>query len=514
MAIRSRNRTVLTLAVVMTTGLVSLVAAAQPQADKTPATRENFTVAGHKAFVILPSAARTDKPMRWVWYAPTLGRKYPGGAETWMFDRFGRAGVAIAGIDVGESYGSPKGRAAYQALYEELTGKRGFHGKPVLLARSRGGLMLYNWAVEHPQSVGGIAGIYPVCNLASYPGVKRAAGAYEMTARELEAKLTEHNPIDRLAPLAKAKVPIFHIHGDRDKTVPLESNSAELAKRYAALGGPVEIEVIKGQGHNLWSGWFQSQALTDFVIARALGRSLAAPGKPATKPARKNVELPGLVVNFQKRCVDIEASICLEEGLLELIACTKGTKQHESIVAVTARPMHIHAALLLLGATNGNPAMSRPADEQKTRWVHLPPRGDPVDVYLVFKDKSGRMVERPISDFVALSERGPDEKHKAGGNDAAEDTRFPHTFLFAGSQLHDSGPGPRKYLADLSGNVISISTFGDELLCLPGIHAKADDALAWQIDATHLPKVGSKVTLRLRPQGKPASKTGKAVAED
>ena len=89
-------------------------------------------------------------------------------------------------------------------------------------------------------------------------------------------------------------------------------------------------------------------------------------------------------------------------------------------------------------------------------------------------------------------------------------TSCPTPFLFAGSHLRDNGPGPRQYLADLSGNVISIATFGDELLCLPGVHSEANDALMWQIDATHLPKVGSKVTLRLRPQVKPASKTGKA----
>jgi len=45
------------------------------------------------------------------------------------------------------------------------------------MARSRGGLMLYSWAVEHPQSVGGVVGIYPVCNIKSYPGIARAAGA-------------------------------------------------------------------------------------------------------------------------------------------------------------------------------------------------------------------------------------------------------------------------------------------------------------------------------------------------
>ena len=133
--------------------------------------RENFTIAGCKAFVLEPpKAAKRSGPMPWVWYAPTLPG-LPGKFENWMFERFHRAGIAIAGIDVGESYGNPKGRAAYQKLFDELTKKRGYSKKPVLLARSRGGLMLYNWAVEHPESVGGIAGIYPVCNIASYPGI-------------------------------------------------------------------------------------------------------------------------------------------------------------------------------------------------------------------------------------------------------------------------------------------------------------------------------------------------------
>ena len=144
--------------------------------------------------------------------------------------------------------------------------------------------MLYNWAVENPDSVAGVAGIYPVCNIASYPGIAGAAGAYELTAEELEADLKKHNPIDRLEPLAKAKVPILHLHGDADKVVPLDANSAELGKRYAALGGPVEIDVKKGQGHNMWNGWFQSQKLTDFAIACALGEEfkLGKPEHPVT----------------------------------------------------------------------------------------------------------------------------------------------------------------------------------------------------------------------------------------
>ncbi len=258
-------------AISLASGLVSPAAA---QTKSLPRPGEVFLVQGHTAFVIEPApAARRAGPMPWVWYAPTLPG-LPASEETWMIDRFLAAGIAIAGIDVGESYGSPEGRALFQALYEVLTRTRGYARKPALLARSRGGLMLYNWAVEHPDSVSGVAGIYPVCNLASFPGLERAAPSYGMGAEELAAALHEHNPIERLGPLAEAQVPLLHLHGDKDTVVPLEANTALLAERYRALGGPAEVVLVPGQGHNMWSGWFQSQALTDFIIHRAVAGQL------------------------------------------------------------------------------------------------------------------------------------------------------------------------------------------------------------------------------------------------
>jgi len=248
--------------------ITCLAGAAQPK-KQLPFPGEVFAIEGHTAFLISPKTKLADgKPTPWVWYAPTL-RGLPGGAEKWMFERFLKAGIAIAGIDVGESYGSPKGRALYSALHKNLVEKRGLAKQACLLARSRGGLMLYAWAAENPDKVCCITGIYPVCNIASYPGLRRASGAYGLTANELNAQLTEHNPIDRLAPLAKAKVPIFHIHGDMDRVVPLDKNSAIIKQRYDALGGPMTLEVVKGQGHNMWAGWFQSQVLVDFLIKHA-----------------------------------------------------------------------------------------------------------------------------------------------------------------------------------------------------------------------------------------------------
>ncbi|MCK5941408.1 MAG: DUF1080 domain-containing protein, partial [Planctomycetes bacterium] len=233
-----------------------------------PLPGEVFTIGTRTAFLIEPPPARRRAPMPWVFYAPTLP-PYPSQAERWMFERFVAAGVAIAGIDVGESYGSPSGREDYERLYRELVRVRGMSPRPVLLARSRGGLMLYSWASAHARDVAAIAGIYPVCDLRSYPGLARACGAFGLDEAQLRAALPQHNPIERLGPLAAARVPIYHVHGDRDRLVPLAANSAELQRRYQALGGPMTLEVGEGHGHDMWSGFFENRALVEFVLSHA-----------------------------------------------------------------------------------------------------------------------------------------------------------------------------------------------------------------------------------------------------
>ena len=125
--------------------IVSCLANADQPKKQLPFPGEVFVIEGRTAFLIQPDVKSPKEPVPWVWYAPTL-RGLPGGAEKWMFERFLKAGIAIAGIDVGESYGSPKGRALYSALHRHLVEKRGMARQACLLARSRGGLMLYSWA--------------------------------------------------------------------------------------------------------------------------------------------------------------------------------------------------------------------------------------------------------------------------------------------------------------------------------------------------------------------------------
>ena len=229
---------------------------------------ETFVVAGRTAFVFPPAKPRRPQP--WVLYAPTLP-PLPDSHEKWMHERFTEAGIAVAGIDVGEAYGSPEGQRLFSELHRELVDRRGFAAKPVVLGRSRGGLLVTAWAGANPDKVAGLAGIYPVFDFRSYPGLANAARAYGVTAEELDARRAELNPIERAERLARAKVPVFLIHGDVDRVVPLRENSGEFAARYKAAGAEslVQLVVPEGQGHNYWPGFFRCQELIDFVIAQA-----------------------------------------------------------------------------------------------------------------------------------------------------------------------------------------------------------------------------------------------------
>ena len=237
---------------------------------------ENFTVEGRPAFVFLPPVAKRANPQPWIFYAPTLPG-YPDGAERWMHEQFLAAGIAVAGVDAGEAYGSPKSHVLFDALYRELIEKRGFATKPCLFGRSRGGLWVSSWAIANPGRVAGIIGIYPVFDFRTYPGLKNAAPVYGLAPADLESRAGEFNPIARIEVLADARVPVALIHGDVDTVVPLKENSAEFVRRYKAAGAEslVKLIVLEGQGHNFFEGFFHSQELVDFAILRA--RSGAGP---------------------------------------------------------------------------------------------------------------------------------------------------------------------------------------------------------------------------------------------
>lgn len=237
--------------------------------------------------------------------------------------------------------------------------------------------------------------------------------------------------------------------------------------------------------------------------------AVAEPGDPhpekteqdALREALQRLKLPGVNINVDEWSVDVDAVVTLHDGLLELIACTKDSKEHESLVAVNAKPSHIHTALLLIGANPGNPAMRQVlGDGEDARFVDLPPRGGMIDVFLVI-DQGGGPEEIPINRFIHKASEAHHHEIGQASPDQKPEPYPTHSFMFTGSVLVERGEGePRQYVADYSGNVISLVTFGDELLSTPSIEDDANHSLVWEVRSDGLPAVDSAVTLRLKPR--------------
>ena len=231
--------------------------------------RMDFGVPAGRGFVILPAKPAREKDRPWIWYAPSfLEKPYPLPKElhAWYMRQWLAAGIAIGGVDVGESWGNPAGRAGFTEFHAAAVRRFDLDPKACMFGQSRGGLFAYNWAVEHPSSVRCIGGVYPVCNLRIAAVQEKVCAAYGLPMKQLLAAGAEHNPVERLAPLAKAGVPIFHVHGDEDKVVPIEEHTGELARRYRDLGGKIEVLVIPGKGHEEVSEYFQCPPFLEFFL--------------------------------------------------------------------------------------------------------------------------------------------------------------------------------------------------------------------------------------------------------
>jgi pimeloyl-ACP methyl ester carboxylesterase len=208
------------------------------------------------AYLIQPTG-KVDAHQRWLWDFPfwlAINDGFGNVAHRYYVEHALAAGFHVAGVDVGPSDASPAAALVCQEFYEQLVSRYGLHARARLLAHSHGGLIAYGWAFRHPTCVERIGGMCPATDFRTYPGLSNVIAGptkgldYGLTLAELERRAAEFNPVDNLAPLAKAGTKILHLHGDHDTLVPTAANSTELARRYRALGGDAQIVLLKDLG--------------------------------------------------------------------------------------------------------------------------------------------------------------------------------------------------------------------------------------------------------------------------
>jgi pimeloyl-ACP methyl ester carboxylesterase len=232
--------------------------------------RLDFLHAGRPAILVVPREPAAGRP--WLWRGEFFG------AAANVDEALVARGWHLAYLDCKNTFGSPETLRRWDDFYRWLTTMFQLARRPVLLGISRGGLFVYRWAARHPDRVGLIYADAPVCDVKSWPGGKgQGRGSardwrlflevFAMT--DAQAVRWRGNPIDLLAPIARAKVPLVHVVGDHDDIVPLDENTAVLAERYRRLGGRIDVWVKKGIGHHP-HGYDDPRPLVDFILRHRL----------------------------------------------------------------------------------------------------------------------------------------------------------------------------------------------------------------------------------------------------
>lgn len=191
-------------------------------------------------------------------------------------------------------------------------------------------------------------------------------------------------------------------------------------------------------------------------------------------------------VDLKRRFVVIGGEVCLREGALEMFACSQGSKEHESVVAVKSPARFAHAALLAVGAKVGNVVRFSPE--------YKPASGTTIDIWVLWKDKDGMQRTVRAQDWI---------------KNVRTDKPMKYDWVFAGSGfMVDEETGQRYYYAD-GGDFICVSNFSTATLDLPVKSSQDTADLLFAAFTKNIPPLETPVRLVLVPRlgKKPAAKS-------
>ena len=205
------------------------------------------------------------------------------------------------------------------------------------------------------------------------------------------------------------------------------------------------------------------------------------PAVPSSSPTpssgRRVGYAPGVVIDWPNTRIELTGKVVLREGLLELLACSPRTREHESIMAIDARPLHVFQALGLVGLEPGHPVRY---DEEHDRW--LAPSGDPIEIQVRWTVE-GKTRTVDVWDWLKDAETGAPLEARG--------------WIFCGSRSFPGGT----FGADADGTVICVVDFDTALIGLAEMHS-ADNAELWvAANSEKIPPPGTPCTMLIRRAG-------------
>jgi hypothetical protein len=200
---------------------------------------------------------------------------------------------------------------------------------------------------------------------------------------------------------------------------------------------------------------------------------------PEPKGAKRLSKEFDVWLDPKQKAVLVDGQISLREGWLEMFACTRNTKEHESIVSANTRAEPVHAGLLAIGAKAGSPVQFEPK--------YNPPTGDEIEVSIYWIDEKGKAHTARAQDWI---------------KDIHTGKAMTHPFVFAGSSFWTDPDTGKQYYQAEGGDLICVSNFGTAMLDIPVQSSQSNEALEFEAFTEKIPPLGAPVRLILKPKKK------------
>jgi hypothetical protein len=221
--------------------------------------------------------------------------------------------------------------------------------------------------------------------------------------------------------------------------------------------------------------------------ATTASQTAVPPKLPEPKGAKRLSPDYDAWIDPKQKAVLVDGQISLREGMLEMFACTRNTKEHESIVAANTKAFLVHAALLALGAVPGEPVQFVPR--------YRPPSGTQIDITVMWLDERGKQRTVKAQDWIKNIETGKP---------------MTHPFVFAGSFFRVDEETGKKYYQAERGDFICVSNFSTAMLDVPAESSPTEAELMFEAFTERIPPLGAPVRLILKPRLKSDEAAGKA----
>lgn len=227
-----------------------------------------------------------------------------------------------------------------------------------------------------------------------------------------------------------------------------------------------------------------------------VGQVPAEPPKPADAPASGQVQRPALPTDSfrpdaawkrlgtdiwfdpKAKQVIIRSRVCQDEVPLEFFLCSKGAKDHETVLTTEAPPKMVQAALILSGAEPGHPVQFEPKFQ--------PPAGTAIAIRAEW-DRDGKKQQADARDWVKEAKSGAVLKRD---------------WVFAGSLTYEDRRTKQAVFAADDGGLFTVANFASSILDLPYRSTDSNADLSYVANKDRIPPIGTPVTLFLAPRPK------------